>query len=55
LVRFWFYKPETERTELKKTGKKPSQTGKKPNQTGKNRANPNQIGTSRFEMVFVLK
>jgi hypothetical protein len=28
LVQFWFYKPGTERTELKKPEKKPSQTGK---------------------------
>jgi hypothetical protein len=37
-VRFWFYKPETEKIEPnpnKKNKKKPSQTGKKPSQTGR--------------------
>ena len=52
LVRFWFYKPKTEKTKLnsnkKKTKKKSSQTGKKQSQTGKTKPN-------RFEPVFVLK
>jgi hypothetical protein len=53
LVRFWFYKPETKKTEpnrtqteknWKKTEPKPS----KPNQTEKTESN-------RFEPIFVLK
>jgi hypothetical protein len=44
LIRFLFYKPETEKTEPKKTGIKPSQTGKnqvKPIFFLKNRAESN--------------
>jgi hypothetical protein len=39
-VRFWFYKPKTEKTEPNPNRKKLSQTGKKPSQAGKNRAKP---------------
>jgi hypothetical protein len=46
-VQFWFYKPETEKTETNRTQteKKPSQTGKKLSQTGKK---PSQTGLNRF-------
>jgi hypothetical protein len=50
-VRFRFFKPGTEKTELNRTEPKPEKTEpkpKKPSQTGKNEPN-------RFEPVFVLK
>jgi hypothetical protein len=54
-VRFWFYKPETKKTEpnrtkpkLKKTWKKTEPKPSKPSQTEKTEPN-------RFEPVFVLK
>jgi hypothetical protein len=57
-VRFWFYKPETKKTEAnpnKKNRAKP----KKPNQTGKNRVKPifilkNRTETGQFEPVLVF-
>jgi hypothetical protein len=61
-VRFWFYKPKTEKTEpnpnRKKPEKKPSQTGKKPSQTGfcpkkPNRTEPKPVGLNQFR--FFLK
>ena len=39
-VRFWFYKPETEKTEPNPNRKKPSQTGKNKAKPEKNRAKP---------------
>jgi hypothetical protein len=60
LVRFWFYKAKTERTELKKTGKKPSQTGKnrvkpknraKPEKTKPNQEKPSQTEPHRNQSV----
>ena len=64
-VRFWFYKPETEKTKSnlnrKKPEKKPSQT-RKTELNRKNRAKPEKtkpkpspIETNRFELVFILK
>ena len=47
-VRFWFYKPETEKTELNPNRKKTEQNRKKPSQTEKTES-------SRFEPVFFLK
>jgi hypothetical protein len=54
-VRFYFYKPETKKTEpnpnKQKPEKKPSQTGKKPSQTRKNRVKLkklSQTGLNRF-------
>jgi hypothetical protein len=35
-IRFWFYKPKTEKTEPNPNRKKPSQTGQKQSQTKKN-------------------
>jgi hypothetical protein len=54
LVRFWFYKLETEKTKPNPNRKKPSQT-EKPSQNRKNRAKPektepkpSQTGLNRF-------
>jgi len=57
-VRFWFYKPETEKTEpnqnKKKTRKKPSQTEKiEPN--WKKSSQIKKTEANRFELVFVQK
>jgi len=56
-VRFWFYKPETEKTEPnRKKQKKTEPNQKKPSQTRKNRAKlkkPSQVGLNRF--WFFLK
>jgi hypothetical protein len=52
-VQFWFYKPETEKTEMNRT-----QTKKKPSQTEKtepNRKNRAKTEPNWFEPVFVLK
>jgi hypothetical protein len=59
MVRFWFYKPKTEKTEpninRKKPGKKPSQTEKtEPNQFEPVFALKNRTETSRFELVSVF-
>jgi hypothetical protein len=49
LVRFWFYKPETKKTN--RTEPKPKKTGKKPSQNRANRTKPkkpSQTGLNRF-------
>jgi hypothetical protein len=48
-VRFWFYKPKTEKTKPSQTGKKPSQTGFPPKIT-----EPKSIGLNRFRFSFVF-
>jgi hypothetical protein len=63
LVRFWFFKPGTGKTEpnRKKTGKKPSQTEKtepnRENRAKREKTEPNRAKTepNRFESVFSLK
>jgi hypothetical protein len=45
-VQFWFYKPETEKTEMNRT-----QTKKKPSQTEKNRAKPKKPSQNRAKLV----
>ena len=49
LVRFWFYKPKTEKTKPSQTGKKPSQTGFPPKIT-----EPKSVGLNRFRFSFVF-
>ena len=51
MVRFRFYKPETEKTESNPNRKKLSQTRKKPSNAEKtypNRKKPSQTGLNRF-------
>jgi hypothetical protein len=53
-IRFWFYKPETEKT-------KPNLNRKKPEKTEPNRTNLKKLSQTkktepnRFEPVFILK
>jgi hypothetical protein len=47
-IRFWFYKPKTEKTESNPNRKKSEKNRVKPSQTEKTEPN-------RFESVFVLK
>jgi hypothetical protein len=54
-IRFWFYKPKTEKTESNPNRKKPEKNRAKPE---KNRVKPSQTEKTepnRFESVFVLK
>jgi hypothetical protein len=60
VVRFWFYKPETEKTKLKKTKrnrKKPSRTGLNWFLSKKTEPKPKPVGLnlSRFDFGFFLK
>jgi hypothetical protein len=48
-VRFWFYKPKTEKTKSSQTGKKPSQTGFPPKIT-----EPKSVSLNRFRFSFVF-
>jgi len=48
-VRFWFYKPKTEKTKPSQTGKKPSQTGFPPKIT-----DSKLVGLNRFRFGFIF-
>ena len=61
MVRFRFYKSETEKTQPNPNQKKPSQTGKKQNKTEKtksdqkNLAKPKPVDLNRFQFGFLKK